>query len=262
MDLKHRIPFLLNEGYRLGRLYDPAKDDRLDVPIESVIVSDGRGGSEMYLATSTRIMLIGREVPLGPLGEDAGLICGEDIRGDSKSSNTLGGGRLEAFLDEFRTADDKPAEESVMDCLIREVEAELGLELMPKNVMLVGVRTVTEKNSREVKRIDGKICVDAYFAGIVDERLRAYRAKDGEVGDRRVLSPEDLLVRPERGMRNMLPQTQRLAVATGIITISDLFGDSLPDYITKMIKRSLPLARSVYQSSPWIENFIPLIQQH
>ncbi len=253
--------FLVSEGYKLGRLYDAEKDKESEIPIESVIVSDGNGGSEMYLATSTRVMLIGREISGGPLGEDAGIVCGEDIRSDSKSRNTLGGGRLEAFLDEFRTGEDKPAEESVMDCLIREVEAELGLVLKQERVMLVGVRTITEKDSREVKRINGKICVDAYFAGIIDERLCTFRARDGEVGDRRVLSPEELLVRPERGMRNILPQTQRLAIVTGIITMSDLFGNTLPEYINKMIQRTLPLARSVYQSSPWIENFIPLIQQ-
>jgi len=252
--------FLLNEGYQLGRLQDKKHADD-DLPVESIVVSDGKGASQVYVATSTRVMLIGREIPGGPLGEDCGIICGEDIRSDSRSENTLGGGRVEAFMGEFRAEGDTEAEESVLDCLFREVEAELGLKLVPDSVMLVGVRMISEKNSRELKRINSKICVDAYFAGIVDERLSAFRAKDGEVGNRRVLSPEELLGKPKWGERNMLPQTQRLALATGIITTSDLFENSLPEYITKMLRRSLPLARSVYRSSPWIENFMPLIQQ-
>ena len=253
--------FLLSEGYRLARYFNPnCTDVARAVGKDIIVISDANGNRQEVVVTSTRITLIGQEITGGPLGDDYGIVCGDDIR-NSRVSYTLGGGRMEPFALDYRVEGDEDAEESVMDCLLREVGAELGLAPNPNEVILVGVREITETNSRELKRIDGRICVDAYFAGIVNERLGVFRARDGEVGDRRVLSPEVLLHKLPRGEKNPLPETQRLAVATTIITLWDLYGKTLPKPITALIERTMPLARTAYKDNFWVENFIPVIQR-
>lgn len=254
------IAFLLAEGYKQGRVHQDTATAR-HIPKELVIVSDGKMERTEYCVTSTRIVLFGREIVGGPLGDNYGIICSEDLR-SAKFANTLGGGRLEPYADEFRAEGDESAEESVLECLLREVDEELGLKLKEDEVTLVGVRTITEDRSDTLKTIDGRVCVDAYFVGFIDERLGAHRAHNGETGDRRVLSPEELLAPPRGNVeRRPLPQTQRLATATAIITTKDLWGDVLPKEIVAMIDRTLPLAHETYQRSSWAKNFIPLIQQ-
>ena len=258
---KH-LSFLLSEGYMLGQLHQDKSVAATAIPKELVVVTDSKGGRTEYCVTSTRIVLIGRELPGGPLGEHYGIVCAEDLRSNTVA-NTFGGGRLEPYANEFREEGDTSAEESVLECLLREVDEELGLSLATDEVTLIGLRTITEDRSDTLKTIDGRVCVDAYFCGFVDTRLGAHRAHNGETGDRRVLTPEELLAMPARGSveRKPLPQTQRLALATAIITISDLWEKMLPAPIAELIARTLPLARMTYRSSSWTKNFIPLIQQ-
>ncbi len=257
----NKIAFLLSEGYQLGRVHQDTETARR-IPKEFVVVTNAQGVQTEYCATSTRIVLIGRELPGGALGDEYGVVCSQDTR-SSKFENTLGGGRLEPYDGEFRTEGDEGAEESVLECLLREVQEELGLTLLAEEVTLIGLRTITEDGSGVPKTIDGRICVDAYFCGFVDERLAVHCEHNGETGDRRVLSPEELLLMPPRRSegKRPLPQTQRLAVATAFITISDLWKDVLPAPIAALVTRALPLAQAVYRSSGWTKNFIPLIQQ-
>lgn len=255
------IPLLLSEGYSLGRIHHQGSAEARAIPKE-VVVTSSRDGQMEYCATSTRIVLIGREISGGPLKENYGVVCGEDLR-SSTFANTLGGGRLEPYAADYRAQGDTTAEESVIECLLREVDEELGIQLKEDEVTLIGLRTITEDRSDVLKTIDGRVCVDAYFCGFVDERLGAYRARNGETGDRRVLSPEELLAMAPRGSEGekTLPQTQRLAVATAIITIADLWMDVLPAEIRELISRTLPLARTTYRNSSWTKNFVPLIQK-
>ncbi len=249
--------FLLQEGYQFARLHDPDKNPHAIQP-DSVVVHGGQGQSTEYCVTSTRITLVGRELPGGPLGEDYGVVCAEDLR-SSFFDNTLGGGRVEPFNADYRTERDDDAEESVIDCLLRETNEELGIKLKPEEVILVGLRMITEERSDVHKTINGKVCVDAYFVGFVEERLGAYRAHNGETGDRRVLSPHTLLRKAEQGERKPLPQTQRLAVATAIISTFDLFENALPQPIKEFIMGALPIAREAYKGSQWAKNFIPVM---
>ncbi len=254
--------FLLRDGYQIARLFNPNNTNPATaVAPDSVVVMNDKGERTEYCITSTRMTIIGRELPGGPLGDEYGIVCSEDLR-SSVFCNTLGGGRLEPFDGEFRQQGDSTAEESVIDCLLREVLEELGIELNPKEVMLVGLRTITEERSTELKKIDGKICADAYFLGFKDERLEVFRAHNGETGDRRVLSPEDLFRTARAGEKKPLPQTQRLAVATAIISVWDIFGNDLPQPIVDLVQRTLPAAREVYNNSHWAKNFIPVIQQN
>lgn len=251
----------MHDGYNLARLYRPDSKDSLSIATDSVLVVNDAGAVMEYCITSTRITIIGRELPGGPLGEEYGIVCSEDLR-SSMCENTLGGGRLEPYSGEFREEGDVDAEESVIDCLLREVKEELGIALDPNEVMLVGLRTITEEHSSEVKMMKGNVCADAYFVAFVDERLSAHRAHNGETGDRRVLSPEELLRTANSAEKKVLPQTQRLAVATAIISISDIFGSSLPKPVLDLIERTLPLCRHVYNCSHWAKNYIPVIQQN
>lgn len=252
--------FLLREGYALARLYDETKNS--EQAKDSIVTIDESGTQTEYCVTSTRITLIGRELPGGALHDEYGIICGEDLRSNIYE-NTLGGGRMEPYTGEYREEGDAPAGESVIECLLREVEEELKLLLNTEEIMLIGMRSITEDKSSALKMIDGKTCVDAYFLGFIDERLPVLRAHNGETGDRRVLRPEELLLQGSRGPlgKRTLPETQRLAVATTIITLRDLFGNSLPKPVNDLIERNLPLAREVYQHSRWARNFTPLIRQ-
>jgi len=252
--------FLLRDGYQIARLFNPNSLEACAIPSDSVVVVNDQGLPTEYSVTSTRITLIGRELPGGPLGDEYGIVCSEDLR-SGVCDNTLGGGRLEPYSGEFREEGDVDAEESVIDCLLREVKEELGIDLNPNEVKLVGLRTITEDRSSEVKMMNGKVCADAYFVASVDDRLSAYRAHNGETGDRRVLSPEELLRTTSSAEKRVLPQTQRLAVATAIITLWDMFGATLPKPVYELIQRTLPLARGVYNTSHWAKNYIPVIQQ-
>lgn len=253
--------FLLREGYKLASLRDEQTAERREIGPDSVIVYDAENSGTEYCVTSTRITLIGREVPGGPMKDEYGIVCGEDIRGTARFLNTLAGGRVEPFNDEFRTEEDGPAEETVMSCLLRETKEELGITLNHQDVILVGLRTITEERSSALKTINGKVCVDAYFVGIIDDRLGAYCAHNGETGDRRVLPPEELLARVERGQKLPLPQTQRIALATALMTLWDLFGEGLPPAINTMIRRALPMCHSAFESSNWKNNLIKVIQK-
>lgn len=253
--------FLLRDGYQIARLFDPNNPETCAIPSDSVMVVNDKGIPVEYSVTSTRITIIGRELPGGPLGDEYGIVCSEDLR-SGICENTLGGGRLEPYSGEFREEGDVDAEESVIDCLLREVQEELGIALDPNEVMLVGLRTITEVRSSVVKMINGKICADAYFIAFKDERLGAYRAHNGETGDRRVLSPEELLRSADKNEKRVLPQTQRLAVATAIISLNDIFGSSLPKPIRDLVQRTLPLCRAAYGSSHWAKNYVPVIQQN
>ncbi len=244
----------------IGNPNNPQPKWPSDPPQEmDVIKLVGNGDSVLgeYCITSTRITLIGREVPGGPLGEKYGIVCAENTKGNS--CYTLAGGRLEPSVNENRLEETTPAEETVLDCLVREVEEELKLSIKTEEVALIGLRTITEDDG-SFRKIRGRICADACFLGVVDERLTASSGYRGETGERMVLPPKTLLARVARGEKPILPQPQALALAMAIIAAKDLFGNAMPEPLREIVSENYDYAFRASRRSRWFNNFISAFQ--
>lgn len=235
---------------------------------DSIIVMDPNGVSTVYCATSVRITIIGREKSSGPLGEHYGIVCAENDR--KRTRFTLAGGRVEPSVNLNRVGEEE-AEESVLACLKREVLEELNINIdpedvierggMPDGLVLTGLRIITETDSDEPKRIGGRVCVDACFLMIIDERLGYSEGFKGETGTRVVLTPQELFARPRKGELNALPQPQELALAMSIIFAEEMFSiDERPLALQEIITSGLRDAQHISETSRWRKNFISTIQ--
>lgn len=253
------IQFLVAAGdYKLAKIKDT----------DGIVITDEHGHSTEYCATSVRITIIGREKAGGPLGDKYGIVCAENDR--KKTLYTLAGGRVEPSVNLNREGEE-PAEESVLECLKREVLEELRINIdptdsiekggIPEGLLLTGVRIITEINSSEPQKIGDRICVDACFLMVIDERLGYSEGFRGETGTRSVLPPQKLFAQPKNGEMRILPQPQELALAMSIIFVDEIFSiEERPAALQQIIENGLEEARNVRLNSRWSRNFIPTIQ--
>ncbi len=258
----NNVSFLFTEGWKTGALWHPTHYP--DIPPDQVMVRNGAGGdqSEHYIATSTRLLLLGREI-----GRDApwGAVVSTDVRNPDKFAYTLPGGRVQPDFDGGR--DDEQAEESVLACLSREVDEEVRLTEGEYEPFLIGIRRITERHSQEYSRMSGLICVDTLFVAITETRLGVCHTKNGETGDREVVSPLALLGNPREGSvaRAMIPQAQKIALCAGLIALEEIVGNDLNQIdpgLRALVKHAQNAARAHFESSMWRPHTTLLVPGH
>lgn len=268
--MNRQLGFLIAEGkYRRAQFFNPnSKDDAGIKELDTIRLINPDGSYEDCCATSVRIVIVGRETPGGPLGERYGIVCAENDR--KRTRYTLGGGRVEPSVNLLRVGNE-PSEESVLQCLRREVIEELDIDIDPNRItdkgetpdglILIGLRYVTEEDTPEIKVFDGRKCVDACFLMIHEERLGYSHGFKGETGVRTVLHPNELFARTERGELKQLPQPQVLALAMAILFTEEIFAeDERPEALKQLIADGLDSARHVRDTSRWKRYFTPTIQ--
>lgn len=270
MNRNRHLAFLIAEGtYRRAQFFKQGDTDPNAInELDNVRLINPDGTYEDCCATSVRIVIVGRETAGGPLGERYGIVCAENDR--KRTRYTLGGGRVEPSVNLNRVGEEDP-EESVLQCLRREVIEELDIDIdplgatdqgeTPDGLLLIGLRGVTEEDSGEPKMLNGHKCVDACFFMIHEKRLGYSRGFKGETGVRSVLHPKELFARTERGELKMLPQPQLLALAMSIIFAEEIFAeDERPEALQQLIADGLEDARHVRDTSRWTRYFTPTIQ--
>lgn len=269
--MNRELGFLIAEGaYRRAQFFNPNSGDDAGIKeLDTIRLINPDGTNEDCCATSVRIVIVGREKPGGPLGERYGIVCAENDR--KRTKYTLGGGRVEPSVNLNRTSEDMPSEESVLQCLRREVIEELEIDIDPRGVtdngstpdglLLIGLRYVTEEEGDAIKMLGGRKCVDACFLMIHEELLGYSRGFKGETGVRAVLHPNDLFARTERGELKPLPQPQVLALAMAIIFAAEIFSEGeRPEALRQLISDGLGKAKFIRETSRWTRYFTPTIQ--
>jgi ADP-ribose pyrophosphatase YjhB (NUDIX family) len=242
--------FLLREGWGEGHLCTHLTPGAAP---DMIRVRDDTGDFTDYVATSTRLVLFGREI-----GQQSpwGSVVSTDIRNPDKFMYTLPGGRIEPYKDDVRGEGDDPADESIKECLEREVDEEIKLSPGSYEYYLVGIRKITKERSSEHATMNGIVCVDAIFVGISMLPLGVCHTRNGETGDREVVPPHILLGNPREGStaRAMLPKAQQIALCMGIIAIEEILGDTLSQLspeLRNLVKQSQSVAGEHFKRSMW-----------
>lgn len=224
----------------------------------------GKGGDgHQFIAISTRTLWIQKEIAGGKLGDKFGVVVGRSKRG--KTIYTMGGGQV---VPDFREepGEETLAAESIRRCAVREFVGELQIPCRKRDLLMFGARTITDEKTRRPKLRRGRICADVCFMGCSTKPLRyatAAASESDEVGERYVLSVEELLSSErDTSDRRIIPASQALVLATGILWANEVLADCMPEPLKELLHDGTAVKAAVQaiRQNPWRNLMFPLIQ--
>jgi len=260
----------------------PSDKDRL------VLYVPGNPQGEEWAISSVRGVLVGRELPGGPMGERFGIVCGKDAR--RKSQYVNGGGKVQPDWD-GTSADrlmDGEDREFARGAMVSESDEELRCPFTPNwnpekardhtlwgnRYFLCGLRPITEKvtdvatgeTAESIVQRDGVSVADAYFLAITHERLGNFEGQTGETKERCVMPASELLrdlTREERtkNVLPILPYSQKTALALMIICAGEIFGKNMPPAMEEAFEGVLETAREIARTSKYAKHFERVLQE-
>lgn len=222
----------------------------------------GKGGDEHHIiATSARVVTIAHEIDGGELGTQYGIAVAKD--GRERTEFVMGGGQVAPDIRDDPPEDDLAAE-SIRECAVREVLEELKIEHGESDLLLFGVRTITEEGTRHPRMRRGRMCADVCFLAIIEEPLKYAEGLRGEAGERSVKSVAEL-VSSDRNSRTgllKLPASQALVLATAIVYAEEMLGDAMPEPLKQVVRQrgTIESARNAIPKNVWRSLMIPVIQ--
>ncbi len=271
LEVTNLKPLVESGYYQLAREWNgiaPKWPDDPPAKPDMLTLIGKNGHTTQYVVSSTRAVIIGAEKTSS--GIRAGYICAGDDR--QKAAFALGGGKVQPDYD--GASSDRIGQngqnESVRNCVMNEIREELDITLSPENFFLYGLRPITERNAEGVetqKCVEGGMVVDACFIAYTPQTLDYFGGQKGETRVRHLKSGGELLrhipqaVRDREKILQPLIETHRIALAMGILTIKDIFGDRLPKEIASLIEQSEQIARTTFDHSRFARSFMRVIQE-